>query len=93
MTVLGEGIGELDAATRTLGFGDAPDGGVFCHDSLVGIGERAKLGILKVSLPFERGTSFAPVSCVLFFLSEGSWGVFAGLDVLFVPLMLIPSRT
>lgn len=59
---MGEGIGELDAATRTLGFGDAPDGGVFCHDSLVGIGERAKLGILKVSLPFERGTSFAAVS-------------------------------
>jgi hypothetical protein len=88
-TVFGEGIGELDAAILTLGLGDAPDGGVFCHDSFVGIGERAKLGILKVSFGFERGTSFAAVFSVLFVLST----VFGGLDPLFAPPMFIPSKT
>jgi len=92
-TVLGEGIGELEAAMRTLGLGDAPDGDVLCHDSFVGMGERAKLGILKVSFAFERGTSLAALSCVTFFVSLESCGDFGGLDALFVPPMLIPSRT
>ena len=52
--VLGEGIGELDAATRRMfGFGDDPGGGVFCHDSLVGFGERAKFGMRKASKGLE----------------------------------------
>lgn len=47
-TVLGEGMGELEAATRrTCGLGEEPVGGVLSQES--GAGERAKLGIRKPS--------------------------------------------
>ena len=53
-TVLGDGIGELEAATRRIcGFGEEPAGGEFCQDSSAG--ERAKLGILKASIGLDRG--------------------------------------
>jgi hypothetical protein len=62
-TVFGEGMGELDAATRrTLGFGDVPAGGLFCHESFTGFGERAKLGIRKASCLLDCGTSCAALS-------------------------------
>ena len=85
-TVFGEGIGELDAATRrTCGFGDAPEGVVPpCHDSL-----GAKSGILKEPFVFERGTSFALLSGRL--LSK-SCDLLDGLGVFEFP-MPTPSRT
>tara|TARA_R110002003_G_scaffold283_1_gene18242 strand:- start:3733 stop:4143 length:411 start_codon:yes stop_codon:yes gene_type:complete len=53
-TVRGDGIGELDAATRrTCGLGDEPAGGVSCHGS--GAGERAKLGIRNAFMGLDRG--------------------------------------
>jgi len=86
-TVFGEGIGELDAATRrTCGFGDAPEGVVPpCHDSF-----GAKSGILKAPFVFERGTSFALLSGRL--LSVESCDLLDGLDV-FAFSMSTPSST
>jgi hypothetical protein len=54
-TVLGEGMGELEAATRRTcgGFGEVPVGGVLGPVSIAG--ERAKLGILNASMGLERG--------------------------------------
>jgi hypothetical protein len=53
-TVLGEGMGELDAATRRIwGFGEVPEGGVLSQVS--GAGERAKLGMRK---PLSMGVGF-----------------------------------
>jgi hypothetical protein len=50
--VFGEGMGELDAATRrTCGFGEDPVGGELCHES--GAGERAKLGIRKAFIGLD----------------------------------------
>lgn len=84
MIVLGEGMGGLEAATRRMcGFGDALDGGVPCHDSLAGFGDRAKLGILKTSFWFDCGTSCGVLPLVLSFLSA----VLAGLPI---PM---PSKT
>jgi hypothetical protein len=92
MTVFGEGMGELDAATlRTLGFVDAPEGGVLCHELFVGFGDRAKLGIRKVFFGLERGTSCAVVS------NEVSLtvvlGVLSEFEISAAPPMPIPSRT
>ena len=77
-TVFGDGIGELDAATRrTCGFGDSPDGDS-CHDSLTGFGDRAKLGIRNAFIGFECGTFFPTVFVVVSFLSVGLLGVLGG---------------
>jgi hypothetical protein len=85
-------MGELDAATlRTLGFGDAPDGGVFCHDSFAGFGERAKLGIRKASFGLDRGTSWAVVSGEVALIVVP--GVFGEFEVFVAPPMPMPSRT
>jgi hypothetical protein len=91
-TVFGEGMGELDAATRrTLGFGDAPDGGVLCHDSFAGFGERAKLGMRKASFGLERGTCCAEVCGELSLMVL--LGVFGVSEAFAAPPMPIPSKT
>ena len=56
--VLGEGMGELEAATRrTCGLGDEPAGGVLSQES--GPGERAKLGMRKPSMEVGLDAGFA----------------------------------
>jgi hypothetical protein len=52
--VFGEGIGELDAATRRIcGFGEDPPVGELCKNS--GAGGRAKLGIRKAFIGLDLG--------------------------------------
>jgi hypothetical protein len=61
--VLGEGMGELEAATRrTCGFGEDPAaGGELSQDS--GAGERAKLGIRNASMGLDEGDCLGSVCC------------------------------
>jgi hypothetical protein len=60
--VFGDGMGELDAATRrTWGFGEAPAGGEFCQESTAG--ERAKLGILNASMGLDREVGWGSEFC------------------------------
>lgn len=75
-------MGELEVATRrTWGFGDVPEG-VSCHDSLTGLGERAKFGMRNVPRGLERGTLRAALSDDASLLSLVLSGVFGGLTVL-----------
>jgi len=91
-TVLGDKMGELDAATRRIcGFGEVPDG-LFCHDSLPWFGERAKLGVRKVSTGLERGMFCVGLSGVAF-TSIALSDVFGRLEGFAVLLTAIPSRT